>query len=248
MLAGVGLRQVDDPVRQVGDGPGGFGQIGGVHQPETQMGGQPVDHGPGDRAAVVLGGGQQVGRDGLDLAEVVALPAHPVPQVGVRPPGLLRGGGPLGLDPGHRPVQADQRLQRLGLQPRPRPHRRDVQGLESVCALGLFQLDLQRGPAAGGRDGQQVGQRCCPARRPAWSAATASPPACRSRSATAPTALIPASSATSVSVLPDGLAQVPELPPDRQRVGSGARRRCPAGPGGRARAGRCASFAAALDG
>ena len=33
VLAGVRLRQVDDPVRQVGDGPGGFRQIVGVHQP-----------------------------------------------------------------------------------------------------------------------------------------------------------------------------------------------------------------------
>ena len=138
VLTGVGLRQVDDPVRQIGDGPGGFGQIGGVHQPEAQMGGQPVDHGPGDRPALVLGGGQQVGRDRLDLAEVVALPAHPVPQVGIRPPGLLRGGGPFGLDPGHRPVQADQRLQCLGLQARPRPDRRDVQRLERRRSAGPF--------------------------------------------------------------------------------------------------------------
>ena len=165
VLAGVGLRQVDDPVRQVGDGPGGFGQVGGVRQPEAQVGGQPVDHGPGDRAAVVLGGGQQVGGHGLDLAEVVALPAHPVAQVGVGPPGLLRGGGPLGLDPGHRPVQADERLQGLGLQPRPRPDRRDVQRLERGRALRLLQLDLQRRPPAGRGDRQQIGEVGCPARR-----------------------------------------------------------------------------------
>ena len=117
-------------------------------QPEAQVRGQPVDHGPGDRPALVLGGRQQVGRDLLDLAEVVVLPAHPLPQLGVGPPGLLRGGRPLGLHVGERPVQADQRLQRLGRQPRTRPHGRDVQRLEAGGALRLLQLDLQRGPAA----------------------------------------------------------------------------------------------------
>ena len=108
VLAGVGLRQVDDPVRQIGDGSGGFRQIRGVHQPESQMGGQSVDHGPGDRPAVVFGRGEQVGRDGFDLAEVIALPAHPIAQVGIRAAGLLRSGGTLGLNPGHRAVQTDQ--------------------------------------------------------------------------------------------------------------------------------------------
>ncbi len=221
VLAGVGLRQVHDPMRQIGDGAGGFRQVGGVRQPEPQVRGQPVDDGPGDRAAVVLGGRQQVGRDRLDLAEVVALPAHPVPQLGVGAPGLLRGGGPLGLDPGHRPVQPDQRLERLRLQPGSGPDRRDVQRLERGRALGLLQFDLQRGPAAGRGHRQQVRQAAVQGRGQGG----------QQRQLRLPFAVLDQRQRGRadrrrgrdlVQRQSGGAPDVPEPPPDRQRVGSGA--------------------------
>ena len=100
----------------------------------------------------------------LDLAEVVVLPAHPLPQVGVGPPGLLRGGGPL------RPAR--RRAPGAGRPAPPAPRSAAAAPAarpgcpapgNAVGALRLLQFDLQRGAAAGRRDGQQVGAARCPA-------------------------------------------------------------------------------------
>ena len=69
---------------------------------------------------------------------------------------------------------------------------------------------------------QQVRQARCPGRRPARSAPTAWPPACRSRSATAPTERCRRVCDVG-QCLARGLAQVPEPPADGQRVRCGAR-------------------------
>ena len=153
VLARIGLRQVDRPVRQIGDRPRRL-RAGWRCAParSPRCAGHPVDHGPGDRPFAVADRVQQAGGDLLDVAEVVVLIAHPLPQLRVRPPRVLRGRRPLGLHRRQRPVQ------RRPAPPAPRSAAADPgrtagmpQRVERVGALGLLELDLQRRAPARGR-------------------------------------------------------------------------------------------------
>ena len=138
--------------------PGGARQIRGVHERVTQVRRHPVDRDPGDRTAAVTDRCQQVGSGRFDVAEVVAGRPHPLPQRGVGPPGLLRGGGSLRLHGGQRPVHADERLERLGRQPRTDPDGRDTESLERVGPLGPLERDLQGGTPGRCSAGEQFGK------------------------------------------------------------------------------------------
>ena len=100
----------------------------------------------------------------LDLAEVVAPPAHPLAQLGIGPPGLLRGGGPLGLDAGQRAVQARPATpapRSAAAAPAGPPGSSSAWNAAARCAR--LQLDLQRRPAARARPPPAARTGRCPA-------------------------------------------------------------------------------------
>ena len=168
------------------------GRSRGVHQPEAQMGGEPVDHGAGDRPAVVLGGGQQVGGDRLDLAEVVAAAGASARAARRWPGGPAPGWRPA--RPGPRPAPGAGRP----ATPAPRsaaaapagPPGSPAPGTQSArCAFSSSISSAARrlGAATASRSARSASER----RRQGGQQRTAWPPACRSRSATAPTAQMP---------------------------------------------------------
>ena len=116
-------------------------------------------HALGQRAARVPAGAQRVGRLPLDDLEVVAPLAHGLAQRGVRRPGLLRGGGGLGLLGAQFGRHRDQVLEHVGGDARADLQLRQAEPPVGRVLLRVGQGDLQLRPAARRLPAQQLGRR-----------------------------------------------------------------------------------------
>ena len=110
---GIGIGQVDPPVRGIGDRPGRGRQIGDVVEAEAELLRDRRRLPLGHRPRLVAGEREQLGRLLLEIGEVVVLLPHRLPQLPIGPPGLLRGRRPPGEHLGELPLQADDRLERI---------------------------------------------------------------------------------------------------------------------------------------
>ena len=153
------LLDVDPPVPQVGQRPHRPGQVLDVPDGEAVAAHHRDQHALGQRAAGVPARTQGGGRLPLDDLEVVTPFAHGVAQRGVRRPGLLRGGGGLGvLGPQFR-RHRDQVLEHVGGDARADLQLRQAEPPVRGVLLRVGQGDLQLGPAAGRLAAQQLGHR-----------------------------------------------------------------------------------------
>ena len=210
------------PVGQVGDRAGGLRQVAG-RSAAGSRGGAAMSDRPRVRESGPPSypiGGQQIGARLLDLGEVVVPRAH-LARAARRWPGGPPPGWPRArLDQAQRPVQADQRLERVGRQPRPRLDRREAQRLERRRPLGPLQLDLEGGPPA-----RRLRRSSSSSGRPSAPASVVSSDSLGSR---LPFSIsdkarrrCPGRAAPRRQRQPGALAQVPEPAAERQRVRSG---------------------------
>ena len=151
--------QVDAPVLEVGDRPGRARQVAHVVQREAEVARELGGEALRERAALVPDLAQQVGRDRLELAEVVAARPHRLPQLGVGPPRLLGGRRALDVHALQFVVQGEHRLDRLVAERLAHGQRRDAQGREQRTLLRPRQGDLERRAATGRRRRQQLVER-----------------------------------------------------------------------------------------
>ena len=185
-VAGSGLlgRQVDASVALVGDRAGRMRQVADVVQRESEVARHVGDDLVRDRAAGVADRCEQLGGHVLELAEVVVAGAHRAPQLGVRPPRLLRGGRSLAVQPLDLLVEREDRAQVLVALSLGNAHGFEPERCEHRSALCALDRDLECGALVRRLGRQQVvdrdGECGCDGAQQGRAAARG----CRSRSST----------------------------------------------------------------